>query len=39
MNANVAPDRVELATSTFLSRTHQLLIGGRCNAEYVFRLK
>src|ERR1700722_268183 len=29
MNANVAPDRVELAASTFLSRSHQLLIGGK----------
>ena len=29
MNAKVAPDRVEIAASTFLSRTHQLLIGGK----------
>src|ERR1700691_4913368 len=29
MNANVAPDRTELATSAFLKRPHQLLIGGQ----------
>jgi phenylacetaldehyde dehydrogenase len=29
MNANVAPDRTELATSAFLKRPHQLLIGGK----------
>ena len=29
MNANVAPDRVEIATAGFLSRPHQLLIGGK----------
>src|SRR5579863_5742646 len=29
MNANIAPDRAQLAASTFLSRSHQLLIGGK----------
>ena len=29
MNANVAPDRTELATTAFLQRPHQLLIGGK----------
>ena len=29
MNANVAPDRMEVATSAFLKRPHRLLIGGK----------